>query len=93
MRVGVLSVGYADGFSRRMSNGGKVVVREKRCPVVGLVSMDLTIVDLSEVPEARIGDETTLIGPSIDAEEMATRCGTIPYEVLCGIAKRVPRVY
>ena len=93
MRVGVVSVGYADGFNRRMSNGGQVVVREKRCPVVGLVSMDLTMVDLSEVPEVGVGDEVTLIGQSIDAQEMATRCGTIPYEVLCGISKRVPRVY
>ena len=93
MRVGVVSIGYADGFSRRMSNGGQVVVRAKRCPVVGLVSMDLTMVDLSEVPEASVDDEVTLIGPSINACEMATRCGTIPYEVLCGISKRVPRVY
>ena len=93
MRVGVVSIGYADGFSRRMSNGGEVVVREKRCRIIGLVSMDLTLVDLSTAPEAGVDDEVTLIGPSIDAQQMATRCGTIPYEVLCGISKRVPRVY
>ena len=93
MRVGIISIGYADGFSRRMSNGGEVVVQGKRCRVVGLVSMDLTLVDLSDAPEASVDDEATLIGPLIDAHQMATRCGTIPYEVLCGISKRVPRVY
>ena len=93
MRVGVISVGYPDGFSRRMSNSGEVVVREKRCPVVGLASMNLTMVDLSEAPDARVDDEVTLIGPSVDAHTIATRCGTIPYKVLCGIAQRVTREY
>ncbi len=93
MRVGVLSVGYGDGLSRRMSNGGEVVVHGKRCPIVGLVSMDLTLVDITAAPRAKPGDEVTLIGESIDALHMARRCDTIPYEVLCNISKRVPRVY
>ncbi len=93
MRAGVLPVGYADGFDRRRSEGGEVFVRGVRCPVLGLVSMDLTIIDLTPVPDAEAGDEVTLIGPGIDAEVMADRRGTIVYEVLCGISKRVPRVY
>ena len=93
MRIGVLSVGYGDGLSRRMSNGGEVMVRGKRCPIVGLVSMDLTLVDLSAAPAAEPGEEVTLIGESIDARHMARQCGNISYEVLCNISKRVPRVY
>ena len=93
MRIGVLSVGYGDGLSRRMSNGGEVMVRGKRCPIVGLVSMDLTLVDLTTAPAAEPGEEVTLIGESIDARHMARQCDTILYEVLCGISKRVPRVY
>ena len=93
MRIGVLSVGYGDGLSRRMSNGGEAVIRGERCPIVGLVSMDLTLVDLTAAPAAEPGEEVTLIGESIDAQHMARQCDTIPYEVLCNISKRVPRVY
>ena len=93
MRVGVVSVGYGDGFDRRLSNGGAVLVRGRRCPVVGLVSMDVTLIDLSALPAAAIGDEVTLIGPSLDAQAMAGHCGTITYEVLSRISSRVPRVY
>ncbi len=93
MRAGVLPIGYADGFDRRMSEGGEVLVDGVRCAVLGLVSMDLTIIDLTPVPQAQAGDEVTLIGPGLDAQVMADRRGTIAYEVLCGIGKRVPRVY
>ena len=93
MRVGVVSAGYGDGFDRRMSNGGAVLVRGQQCPVVGLVSMDVTLIDLSALPAAAIGDEVTLIGPSLDAQAMAGHCGTITYEVLSRISSRVPRVY
>ncbi len=93
MRVGVVSVGYGDGFSRRMSNGGQVLVRNRSCPVIGLVSMDVTLVDLRPVPEAKLADEVTLIGKGLDATVMAGHCGTIPHEVLCGLSKRVPRIY
>ena len=93
MRVGVVSAGYGDGFSRRMSNGGQVLVRNRSCSIVGLVSMDVTLVDLRPVPEAEPGDEVTLIGKDLDAAVMAAQCGTIPYEVLCGLSKRVPRIY
>lgn len=93
LRAAVLPVGYGDGLNRRMSEGGEVVVRGARCPILGLLSMDLTTIDLSSVPEAAVGDEVTLIGPMIDAQVMAERCGTIVYETLCGISKRVPRIY
>ena len=93
MRIGVLSVGYGDGLSRSMSNGGEVMVRGKRCPIVGLVSMDLTLVDLTAAPAAEPGEEVTLIDESIDAQHMARQRDTIPYEVLCNISKRVPRIY
>jgi alanine racemase len=93
MRAGVLPIGYGDGFDRRMSEGGEVLVGDTPCSVLGLVSMDLTIIDLTPVPQAQSGDEVTLIGPGLDAQVMADRCGTVAYEVLCGIGKRVPRVY
>lgn len=93
MRVGVAAVGYGDGLDRRMSNGGIVLVGGSPCPIVGLLSMDVTLVDLSNAPGAAPGDEVVLIGGEWNAWKMAERCGTIPYEILCGISKRVLRVY
>jgi alanine racemase len=96
MRVGVLPFGYADGFSRRLSNLGEVLVRGRRCRVLGRVTMDMTMVDLSGVPSARWGDEVVVLGrqggDEITASDVADRIGTISYEVLCGIGARVPRV-
>lgn len=96
-RIGVLPVGYADGYSRRLSSNADVLVRGRRCPVVGRVCMDLTMIDVTDVPEARPGDEAVLLGAQgserIGADEMAERLGTISYEVLTSIGKRVPRVY
>jgi len=93
MRIGVVSAGYGDGLDRRMSNGGIVMVGESECAIVGLISMDVTLIDLSSVPEAAPGDEVTLLGKQWNAWRMAEHCDTIPYEILCGISKRVPRVY
>ena len=93
MRVAVVSVGYGDGLNRRMSNRGVVLLRGERRPIVGLVSMDVTLVDVTGVQNLETGEEVTLIGPGLDAWEMARQCGTIAYETLCGIASRVPRVY
>jgi alanine racemase len=92
-RIGVLPVGYGDGLDRRLSNRGEVLVAGRRCPIIGLISMDVTLVDLTDVPQAVAGDEVTLLGESLDAADMASRRGTISLEVLCGISKRVPRVY
>ncbi len=96
-RIAVLPVGYADGYSRRLSNRGQVLVRGRRAKIAGIVCMDLTMVDVSNIPGVEVGDEVVLLGrqgeDEISAVEMAAWAGSIPYEVLCGIGKRVPRVY
>ncbi|HYK48813.1 MAG TPA: alanine racemase C-terminal domain-containing protein, partial [Terriglobales bacterium] len=95
--VAVLPVGYADGFHRLLSNRGRVIVRGSYAPVAGRVSMDLTTVDVTGIAGVEVGDEVILLGQSngknIDAGEHARICETIPYEILCSISKRVPRVY
>ena len=93
IRVGVVGVGYGHGFDCRLSNGGEILVDDRRCPVVGSVSMDVTLIDLRPAPDAVPGDEVTLIGDGLDAQAMADRCGTIVYEVLCGISSQVRREY
>lgn len=94
-RIGVIAIGYADGFRR--IEGNTVLIRGKRVPVVGAVCMDQCMVQLDEVPEARVGDEVVLIGrqgeEEISADELAMKWGTINYEVICGLADRVPRFY
>ncbi len=101
MRLALLPVGYADGFRRALSSsthqpGGAVLIGGRRAPVVGRVSMDLTVVDVSDLPDAAIGDEAVLIGSQgaehIGADEHARLANTSMYEVLCGISDRVPRV-
>ncbi|MFH1577033.1 MAG: alanine racemase, partial [Candidatus Margulisiibacteriota bacterium] len=91
-----IPVGYADGFSRRLSNRGQVIIRGKRYPVVGRVTMDLTMVDVGSA-KIEVGDEVVLIGEQngqiISADEVATLEDTISYEVVCAIGKRVPRIY
>lgn len=95
--IATLPVGYADGFHTRLSNQGEVLIRGQRAPVVGRVCMDLTMVDVTEVPGVSKGDEVILIGQQgrekITADELANKIGSISYEVLCQIGKRVPRVY
>ena len=95
--IATLPVGYADGYSTRLSNQGEVLIRGKRSPVVGRVCMDLTMVDVTGIPGVSKGDEAILIGGQgeerITADEIAKKIGSIPYEVLCLIGKRVPRVY
>ena len=100
-RIAVLPVGYADGYPRLLSNRARVIVRGEYAPVVGRVSMDLTIVDVTQIPNVAVGDEVILIGSSatesanktVDAVELARLCETVPYEILCGLSQRVPRVY
>jgi alanine racemase len=95
-RVTTLPVGYADGFNRRLGNRGKVIVRDRWAPVIGTVSMDMITVDLTDLPDAQEGDEVILLGSSdhcrMTAADWADMLETIPYEVLCGIATRVPRI-
>ncbi len=94
-RMAVLPVGYGDGVSRLLSNNGDVLIRGRRAPIVGRVSMDLLVADVSDLPRAEVGDLATLIGrdggEEIGAWEVAERAGTIPWEVLCGVGCRVPR--
>ncbi|MFL6248310.1 MAG: alanine racemase [Thermoanaerobaculia bacterium] len=96
-RIATLPIGYADGYRRGLSNRGEVLVRGKRVPVVGRVSMDLTTIDVTDIPDAAISDEVILIGRQGDheiaAEELARKLDTISYEVFCGVSARVPRVY
>jgi alanine racemase len=97
MRVATLAIGYGDGYSRQLSNRGEVLVRGRRARILGTVTMDQTMVDVTGVPEARVGDEAVLIGrqgdEAITVAELAERMGTIPYIVTCSISKRVIRRY
>ncbi|MDD3164270.1 MAG: alanine racemase [Oscillospiraceae bacterium] len=95
--IAVLPVGYADGFLRRLSVGTTVLLHGRRVPVVGRICMDLCMIDVTDVPEAAVGDTVTILGTDGDETvrcyELAERVGTIPYEIICGISKRVPRLY
>ena len=95
--IATLPIGYADGYSRTLSNRGEVLVHGKRVPVIGKVCMDFTMVDVTDIPRVSLGDEVVLIGSQgkeiITTEEIADRINTISYEVLCSIGKRVPRIY
>ena len=95
--VAVLPVGYADGFNRQLSNRGRVILREHYAPIVGRISMDLTLVDVTGIPGVSLGDEVILLGVgdglSVDALEHAELANSTPYEILCNISKRVPRRY
>ncbi len=95
--IGVLPVGYADGYRRGLQHGGEVLVRGRRAPVVGAVCMDLTMVDLTEVPSVAPGDEVILWGgageAAISVNDVARLAQTISYEMLCTAGRRVPRVY
>jgi alanine racemase len=95
--IATLPIGYADGYSRHLSNHGEVLIHGKRAPVVGKVCMDFIMVDVTDIPRVSVGDEVILMGrqgrEQITAEEIAEKINSISYEVLCLIGKRVPRVY
>ena len=95
--IATLPIGYADGYSRLFSNRGTALIGGEKAPVVGTVCMDMTMVDVTKVPNVQVGDEAVLIGrqgdKEISADEMADKIGTISYEVFCGVSKRVPRIY
>ena len=93
-----MPVGYADGYSRAFTNRGEAIVRGMRARVVGTVCMDWIMLDVSHIPGVTVGDDVILLGCDaagncIRAEELAEKIGTIPYEIFCGISKRVPRIY
>jgi len=95
--VAVLPVSYADGYNRQLSNRGRVIVRDHYAPIVGRISMDLTLADVTGIPGVAVGDEVILLGSSdglsVDALEHAELANSTPYEILCNISKRVPRRY
>lgn len=100
-RIATIPMGYADGLSRALSNVGHVLVRGKRAPIVGTVSMDLTMIDVTDHPGAALRDEAVVLGPqegplgkdAIGAEEIAAHVGAIPWEILTNVSRRVPRFY
>jgi len=99
--IATIPMGYADGLSRARSNRGSLLVRGKRAPIVGAVSMDMTMLDVTDIEGVRMGDECCVLGSqrgplgedAITAEELAAELGTIPWEVLTDVARRVPRFY
>jgi alanine racemase len=95
-RIAALPLGYADGYHRLLSNRGAVLVRGKRAPVAGRISMDLTMIDVTDIAGVIQGDEVVLIGrqgaENISADEVAGWAETISYEVLTSVSARVPRV-
>lgn len=93
-RIGTVPVGYADGWSRLLAGKAELLIRGQRAPMVGRVCMDQCMVDVTHIPEVRLGDEVLLFGgPELPVEEAAQHMGTINYEVVCMVGKRVPRMY
>jgi len=100
-RIATIPMGYADGLSRQLSNRGHVLVRGARAPIVGAVSMDMAMIDVTDVPGASLRDEAVVLGAqegplgrdAIGADEIAAHAGTIPWEIMTSISRRVPRFY
>ncbi len=96
-KIATVTVGYADGYSRLLSSNGQVLYKGRRCRITGRVCMDQMMIDVTDIDDAKAGDVVTLIGTdgedTITADELASWYGTIGYEVVCGISKRVPRIY
>jgi alanine racemase len=96
-RIATLPIGYADGLPRSLSNRGEVLVGGQRCPIVGSISMDMMLADVTELPSCHVGDEAVVLGEQggerVTASDLAAWAGTIPYEIVTGISSRVPRRY
>ena len=97
MKIATIPVGYADGYPRLLSNKGRVIINGEYAPILGRICMDQFMVDVSHIKDICEGDSVTLIGRDggccISAEEIAEYAQTINYEIICGIGKRVPRVF
>ncbi len=92
--VATVNIGYADGFSRKLGNGtGKILVRGQLAPVIGTVCMDMTMIDVTGIPESKQGDEVIIFGKELPIQDLAAWASTIPYEIMTGISQRVKRVY
>jgi alanine racemase len=95
--IATLPIGYADGLHRNLSNKMEVLIRGKRARQIGKICMDMTLVDVTDIHGVQAGDEVVLFGKQgdqiISVEEVAVKAETIPYEILCNVGKRVPRVF
>ena len=92
-KVATLPLGYADGYSRLLSNRGEVLIKGRRVPIIGSVCMDMIMVDVSAIEHIQPGNEVIIFGEEISVDEVAAKIGTINYEVVCAVGKRVPRIY
>lgn len=92
MKIATVTAGYADGYPRLLSNKGYVLINGKRANIIGRVCMDQMSVDVSDIEDVKQGDEVILFGKTLPVEELADMCGTINYEIICGISPRVPRI-
>ena len=92
MKIATVTAGYADGYPRLLSNKGYVLINGKRANIIGRVCMDQMSVDVSDIDNVKQGDEVILFGKTLPVEELADMCGTINYEIICGISPRVPRI-
>jgi len=95
-KIATISIGYGDGYSRLLSNKGEVIIRGKTARISGVVTMDQTMIEVGHIPDVSVGDEVVLVGKNgdenISVRDIAGKMGTIPYEVLCSIGKRVARI-
>lgn len=92
MRIATVSAGYADGYPRMLSNKAYVIINGKKAELIGRVCMDQITVDVTDIPDVKMGDEVILFGENISAAKLAELCDTINYEIVCGVSSRVPRV-
>ena len=92
MRVATVTCGYADGYPRVLSNKGYVLIKGQKAPIIGRICMDQLSVDISDIDGVKMGDEVILFGKELPVETLADLCGTINYEIICGISPRVPRI-
>ena len=92
-RIGVLPIGYADGFFRGLSNRASVLTKQGSAPIRGRICMDMCMVDLTELPDVHVGDAVEIFGQHQRVDDLASILGTIPYELTCAVSKRVPRLY
>ena len=93
-RIATVRIGYADGYPRALSSGiGKMLVRGRLAPVIGTVCMDMTMIDITDIPGVHEGDAVIVFGPGLPVSKVAAWAGTIPYELLTGISQRVKRIY
>jgi len=92
--IATVRIGYADGYSRRFGNGmGKMWLKGKIVPVIGTICMDMTMVDITDIPNVKEGDEITVFGKELPVQKIASWIETIPYEIMTSISQRVKRVY